>query len=275
MSQSAPIQPLPKIITWRALGSLTTFVVVWALTANVNLALIVVALEIATKTGLFFLHERHWNKRDRLRSEPKPAVLWFTGLSGAGKTTIAKHVHQALKAQGVNVAWLDGDVTRDFFPRTGFSKEERNAHVVRSGFIARMLAQHGVTVVASYISPYADTRKRVRDMCAEFADFIEVFVCTPLQECERRDVKGLYAKARRGEITQFTGIDDPYEKPENPEIVIETMDCSPAGARNCVLRFLRDVKGWPVTAIDAPDPANEAAEGSLHGEKVTTDPRPT
>ncbi len=163
-------------------------------------------------------------KRRELKNEHnrenKARVLWFTGLSGAGKTTIAKAVEKDLKGRGVNVAWLDGDVMREYFPCTGFSKEERNAHVLKAGFVAKMLSDHGVTVVASFISPYEETRAQVREMCARF---VEIYVSTPLKECEKRDVKGLYAKVRMGEIKQFTGVDDPYEIPENPELEINTM----------------------------------------------------
>lgn len=161
--------------------------------------------------------------RNETNEENKARVLWFTGLSGAGKTTIAKEVERQLKAMGVNVAWLDGDVMREYFPCTGFSKEERNAHIIKAGFVAKMLSDHGVTVVASFISPYEETRAKVREMCARYTEF---YVSTPLTECEKRDVKGLYAKVRSGQIKQFTGVDDPYETPKNPELEINTMGLS-------------------------------------------------
>lgn len=165
----------------------------------------------------------------------KPVVLWFTGLSGAGKTTVAKAVEEALKERGVNAAWLDGDVMRDYFPKTGFSKEERDAHIIKAGFIAKMLVDHGVSVVASFISPYRETRAAVREMCA---NFVEIHVAAPITVCEARDVKGLYAKARRGEITCFTGIDDPYEPPINPEIELDTANQTVAQSRDTVLKWL-------------------------------------
>jgi 3'(2'),5'-bisphosphate nucleotidase len=146
-------------------------------------------------------------------------VVWFTGLSGSGKSTIARRVVERLEAAGQAVEYLDGDAIRDIFPATGFTREERDAHIRRVGFLASRLERHGVTVIASLVSPYRASREFVRGLSRRF---VEVHVATPLEECERRDVKGLYAKARRGEVTRFTGIDDPYELPEAPELRIDT-----------------------------------------------------
>lgn len=169
------------------------------------------------------------------QTELKPTVLWFTGLSGSGKSTISERVYAELKNQGYNVEHLDGDAVREVFPTTGFSKEERDAHVKRVGFVASLLQKHGVFVVASFISPYQDARNFVREMCN---DFTEVYISTPLEVCEERDVKGLYEKARTGEIDNFTGISDPYEVPEDPELTINTTDISVEEAVNRVLSYL-------------------------------------
>ncbi|MBQ3367744.1 adenylyl-sulfate kinase [bacterium] len=149
----------------------------------------------------------------------KPRVIWFTGLSGAGKTTLAEKLAVYLKNSGVKCELLDGDTVRNIFPQTGFTKKDRDEHVKRMGFLASMLERNGVTVVASFISPYRESRDFVRKMCR---NFVEVYVSTSLEVCEKRDVKGLYKKARKGEITSFTGIDDPYEPPVQPEITIKT-----------------------------------------------------
>ena len=150
-----------------------------------------------------------------------PAVIWFTGLSGSGKSTVAAWVARELGARGVPIEVLDGDSLRDIFPNTGFSKVERDAHIKRAGYLASRLEHHGVTVIASFVSPYRESRDFVRGLCR---DFIEVYVDTPLAECERRDVKGLYARARRGEVRNFTGIDDPYEPPVSPELRLDTSE---------------------------------------------------
>lgn len=134
---------------------------------------------------------------------------------------------------------LDGDAVREVFPKTGFSKEERNSHIKKVGFVASLLQKHGVFVVASFISPYQSARDFVRNLCE---DFTEVYISTPLEECERRDVKGLYARARKGEIENFTGIDDPYEEPENPELEIDTTDIEPEEAVRQVFSYLEKTK---------------------------------
>jgi adenylylsulfate kinase len=148
-----------------------------------------------------------------------PAVIWLTGLPGSGKSTIANGVLKYLLKNGKRAEHLDGDEIRSMFPQTGFSKEERNNHIRRVGHIAAMLEKHDVTVIASFISPYREARDFVRSHCRRF---IEVYVATPLEVCEQRDPKGLYKKARKGEIRDFTGIDDPYEEPVNPELRIDT-----------------------------------------------------
>jgi adenylylsulfate kinase len=164
-------------------------------------------------------------------------VLWFTGLSGSGKSTIAVRVHQELVRRGLDVEYIDGDALREVFPQTGFTREQREEHLRRTGYMASRLAAHGVTVVASFVSPYRESRDFIRHLCPKFA---EIYVATPLDECERRDVKGLYARARKGEIRNFTGIDDPYEPPEHPELSIDTRALSIEESVNQVLALFED-----------------------------------
>jgi adenylylsulfate kinase len=150
--------------------------------------------------------------------EDKAAVIWLTGLSGSGKSTIGDRLADELERLGCDVEKLDGDAVREVFP-TGFSREDRQQHVKRMGFMAGLLNRHGVFVIASFISPYRESRDFARSRARRF---FEVHVSTPLAECERRDVKGLYARARRGEIKAFTGISDPYEPPLCPELTLDT-----------------------------------------------------
>jgi adenylylsulfate kinase len=159
-------------------------------------------------------------------------VLWFTGLSGSGKSTIATRVHQELVRRGVEVEYIDGDALRSVFPNTGFTRAEREEHLRRTGYMASRLAAHGVTVIASLVSPYRESRSFIRSLCPNFG---EIYVATPLEECERRDVKGLYARARRGELSNFTGLDDPYEPPDDPELNLDTRVLS---VEQCVARVL-------------------------------------
>jgi len=151
-----------------------------------------------------------------MERQQRGVTVWFTGLSGAGKTTISKAVAQALQARGYKVEILDGDIVRENLTKDlGFSKQDRDENIRRIGFVSQLLTRNGVIVITSAISPYREIREEVR---SRIGDFVEVYVNAPLETCEKRDVKGLYKKARAGEIKQFTGIDDPYEPPLNPEV---------------------------------------------------------
>jgi adenylylsulfate kinase len=146
-------------------------------------------------------------------------VFWLTGLSGSGKTALANLLHKYLSDKSLSVDRLDGDMLRSLFPNTGFSKEERDRHVRRAGELAAKFEKDGTIVIASLISPYRDSRLYVRSICSQF---VEIYVKASLETCEARDPKKLYKKARNGEIKDFTGIDDPYEEPEQPESIIDT-----------------------------------------------------
>lgn len=152
--------------------------------------------------------------------EQKGVTIWFTGLSGAGKTTISHQVELRLREKGYKLEVLDGDIVRTNLTKgLGFSKEDRDENIRRIGFVSNLLTRNGVIVIVSAISPYRAIREEVRE---KIGNFVEVYVNAPLSVCEDRDVKGLYKKARSGEIKLFTGISDPYEAPINPEIECRT-----------------------------------------------------
>jgi adenylylsulfate kinase len=178
-------------------------------------------------------------------------TLWFTGLSGAGKTTIAHLVGPELDRRGHIVEYLDGDTVRTHLSKgLGFSKEDRDAHIERVGWVASRLTRHGAAVIAAAISPYDETRRIARAMVEEFGPFVEVFVKASVEECARRDVKGLYAKAFAGEIKGFTGVDDPYEAPTDAEIVIDTEEHEPEESARLIVARLEELGlvGAQVTA---------------------------
>jgi adenylylsulfate kinase len=166
-------------------------------------------------------------------------ALWFTGLSGAGKTTIAHLVGPELEARGHLVEYLDGDTVRTHLSKgLGFSKEDRDTNIERIGWVAGRLVRHGAAVICAAISPYEETRAHARKSVEEFGPFVEVYVKASVEECARRDVKGLYEKAFAGEIKGFTGVDDPYEEPSNPEIVLDTESLTPEESANVVVERL-------------------------------------
>lgn len=162
--------------------------------------------------------------------------LWFTGLSGAGKSTIANIVADRLRERGRKVELLDGDEVREHLSKgLGFSKADRDTNVLRIGWVASVLARNGVVSVTAAISPYRSVRDEVR---ASIDNFVEIHVATSLEDCETRDVKGLYAKARAGEIPEFTGVSDPYEPPLAPELMVETAGHSPEESAAEVVAWL-------------------------------------
>jgi len=166
------------------------------------------------------------------------ACIWFTGLSSAGKSTTADVLTVLLLEQGRQVTILDGDIVRTHLSKgLGFSKEDRDTNIRRIGFVAAEIVRHGGLVICAAVSPYRGTRNDARNMVGEDR-FVEVYVNTPLGVCEQRDAKGFYAKARRGEIKGFTGIDDPYEPPDNPEITLDTVTHTPEENARLILNYL-------------------------------------
>jgi adenylylsulfate kinase len=166
-------------------------------------------------------------------------VVWFTGLSGAGKSTLAEALAPELRALGKRVELLDGDIVRTHFSSgLSFSREDRDTNVARVAFVSHLLARNGVITLVAMISPFRDARDRAR---ATIGEFVEVHVAPPLEECIKRDVKGLYKRALAGEIAHFTGVNDPYEAPSKPEIEIDTSRISIEAAVRQILATLRDL----------------------------------
>lgn len=169
----------------------------------------------------------------------KGFTVWFTGLSGAGKSTISDVLDAEFKKRGIKFEILDGDVVRTNLSKgLGFSKEDRDINIRRIGFVCNLLTRNGVVAIAAAISPYRSIRDEVRQM---IGNFVEVYVNAPLEVCEGRDVKGLYKKARAGEIKEFTGISDPYEEPLNPEVVCESHKETPEQSAEKILAKLREL----------------------------------
>jgi adenylyl-sulfate kinase len=174
-------------------------------------------------------------------------TLWFTGLSGSGKSTISDVIVSEFERRGVPVEVLDGDVVRENLSKgLGFSKEDRDTNIRRIAFVADLLSKHGTPVITAAISPYREIRDEARALMD--GRFVEAYIATSLEECERRDTKGLYAKARSGEIPEFTGVSDPYEPPESPELVVETEGRTPEESARAILDFLEEQGLIPAAA---------------------------
>jgi len=212
---------------------------VYALVGSIGIAAIVGGFDLAIKIIFYFFNERIWNRIYIGKQKQSSFVLWFTGLPCSGKSTLADMTYHYLLGKKHRVERLDGDAVRSALPDTGFTREERNAHIRRIGYLSSMLEKNGITVIASFVSPYRDARRYVRAMCT---NFIEIFVEASVEECEKRDTKKLYEKARAGIIINFTGIDDPYESPKNPEIKISTENISRENAVEQIINYLKAEK---------------------------------
>ncbi|MFW6084512.1 MAG: adenylyl-sulfate kinase [Gemmatimonadota bacterium] len=194
-----------------------------------------------TKSTNVIWHDGLVHRRQREgRRGHRGAIIWFTGLSGSGKSTLANHVEERLFAEGCVTYVLDGDnVRQGLNGDLGFSPADRTENIRRIGEVARLFVDAGAIVLTAFISPYRADRDRIRAAVEDPGDFVEVFVDCPLEVCEERDPKGLYEKARSGEIPEFTGISAPYEAPERPEICVDTDELSVEEAADRVVEYLR------------------------------------
>jgi adenylylsulfate kinase len=207
-----------KAVSWRTLATLTTAAIVFLFTGRFTLAITVGCLEVFAKMGLYFFHERLWHKISYGKKEIPAFVVWITGLPASGKKAIADGVYRQLQQDRLRVERLDSRDVRHLFPETGFSPEEVDSHIRRTGYLVAMLEKNNVIVVASFVSPYRSSRRFARQVAD---NFVEVYLKTTPEGCETRDIQGHYAKARRGEYRYFPGVDVVYEEPKNPEITID------------------------------------------------------
>lgn len=232
-----------KTITWRIIASSTTFIITYTLTGSIEFGIGIGISDFFIKMGLYYLHERFWynkiriipktfnnifkqriniKKADREKNKDQKAkVLFFTGLSGSGKSAIANEVERLLFEKGHSTYILDGDNIRLGLNKgLTFKKEDREENIRRIAEVSKLFIDAGVIVITSFITPYKETRELAKQIIGK-DDYIEVYVNTTLQKCVDRDVKGLYEKAFRGEIKGMTGIDDPYDAPLNPNIEVD------------------------------------------------------
>lgn len=225
-----------KALSWRTLATITTAIIVFFFTGELTLAVTVGVLEVTAKMGLYFFHERMWQRIRFGKKEVPSFVLWFTGLPASGIKEHADRVFHELKEQGLKVERLDSKDVRPLFPEVGFTPGEVDRHVKRTAHLCSMLEKNGIIVVASFVSPYLKSRNFARSLAA---NFVEVYLRTTVEACEKRDTKGHYQKARRGELKYFPGIDVAYEESSRPEIIIDVDHCRPENATQEIVNYLK------------------------------------
>lgn len=222
---------LIKAIVYRFYSSIITFVIAFIFTKNFLASLSIGIVDSLVKIFSYYFFDEMWGRFTGFKT--RPAVIFLTGLSGSGKTTIAKALVEKYKKKGVTPLLLDGDEIRKVIHQTGFDEESRKKHNLNVGYMASLLESQGTVVIVSLISPYKDTRNEIRSMCKKF---IEVYVSTDINVCIQRDPKGLYAKAIAGEIKDFTGISAPYYAPDNAEVILDTATLSVAACTEKIFK---------------------------------------
>jgi adenylylsulfate kinase len=227
-------QQLFKAVVYRLYSSAITFLISYLFTGNVVVSLSIGLIDSLAKIFTYYAFDEIWARLTGFNISP--AVVFLTGLSGSGKTTIAKTVIEKLKKKGLAPLLLDGDEIRNAIKLTGFDEESRKRHNLNVGYMAKLLEAQGKVVIVSLISPYDDIRNQIRSMCSKF---IEVHVATNLKVCMERDPKGMYKKAISGEIKDFTGISAPYYPPQNPELILDTASMS---AEECAVKIINELK---------------------------------
>ena len=238
MYKETHLRSVLKTISWRFWATLTTVALVLIFVGRLDLALTVGGFEVVLKLVIYFLHERVWDKIKYGKKEIKPSVIWLTGLARSGKSAIAKSLVEKLKAKGFKAEHLDGHTIRHFFPETGYSKDEVNEHIKRVGYLASKLEVQGIFVVASFLSPYKESRDFVKSICK---NYMEVYVSTPLEYCEEKDTTGIFKKARNGEVQNFPGINSPYEAPANGELKVDISKETIEQAANKIFDNIKEV----------------------------------
>ncbi|WP_417499379.1 adenylyl-sulfate kinase [Methylophaga sp.] len=225
-----------KGVTWRLVATTTTVIIVYVFFGRLDLAIVAGLLESVLKIALYWGHERVWHKVKWGKKRIEPFNLWFTGLPASGKTVIADAVYVELEKMQIPIERIDSKDIRDLIPNIGFSREERNRHLSRVGHLIKTLQNNSISTVASFISPYKESRKALRNMVK---NNIVVYVKTDIETCKKRDTTGSYERALQGELKNFTGISDVYEEPEHAEIVIETEKLSIEESAQVITNYIK------------------------------------
>ena len=227
---------IAKGISWRVVATSTTIVIVYMFFGRLDLAIAAGMIETVLKVGLYWAHERVWFKVRWGRKKIEPFNLWFTGLPLSGKTTIADKVYEELEKLHIPLERIDSKDIRELIPDIGYTREDRNRHMHRIGNLIKTLQNNSISTVASFVSPYRESRKAIREMVN---NNIVVYVKADVETCKKRDYKGAYAKALSGEYQNFSGVNDVYEEPQHAEIVIDTDELSVDEAVKIILKYVK------------------------------------
>jgi len=225
-----------KGISWRVVATTTTIIIVWAFFDRLDLAIAAGMIETVLKVGLYWLHERAWFKVRWGKKKIEPFNLWFTGVPLSGKTTIADKVYEELEKLQIPIERLDSKDIRDLIPNIGYTREDRNRHMHRIGFLIQKLQKNAISTVATFVSPYRESRKAIREMVQ---NNIVVYVKADIETCKARDYKGVYEKAMKGELQNFSGVNDVYEEPQHAEITIDTDKLSVDEAADIIVKYVK------------------------------------
>jgi len=225
-----------KGISWRLIATTTTVIIVYVFFGRLDLAIAAGLIESVLKVGLYWAHERAWFKIQWGKKKIEPFNLWFTGLPLSGKTTIADKVYKELEKLHIPIERLDSKDIRNLIPDIGFTREDRNRHMHRVGFLIQKLQKNSISTVASFVSPYKESRKAIREAVT---NNIVVYVKTDIETCKTRDYKGVYEKAMAGELQNFSGINDVYEEPKHAEITIDTDTMSADEACAVIVKYIK------------------------------------
>jgi len=227
---------IAKGISWRFIATSTTVIIVYLFFGELDTAIYAGLIETILKIGLYWAHERAWFKIRWGRKKIEPFNLWFTGLPLSGKTTIADKVYEELVKMDIPLERIDSKDIRDLIPGIGFTRQERNRHMSRIGHLIKRLQNNSVSTVASFVSPYRESRKAIREMVQ---NNIVVYVKADIETCKARDYKGKYAKALAGELQNFPGVNDVYEEPQHAEITIDTETMSAEEATQMITKYIK------------------------------------
>ena len=227
-----------KGISWRVFATTITVIIVYVFFGRLDLAIAAGVIETVAKIALYWAHERAWFRIRWGRKKIEPFNLWFTGLPLSGKTTIADAVYEKLKQLDIPLERIDSKDIRDVIPNIGFSREDRNRHMHRVGHLIKTLQNNSISTVASFVSPYRESRKAIREMVQ---NNIVVYIKADVETCKKRDYKGAYAKALSGEYKNFSGVDDVYEEPQHAEIVIDTDKLTVDDAVSIIIKYVNKI----------------------------------